>query len=98
MRLDESSAAFDTAVAMRKTHHLDDAEGTPMFAASLQGLSLGAALSDIGTRIAGFTVLSGVAPGSRVTLSAGDFDTLCQPAPGIETHEILRPLGLSPLQ
>ena len=98
LALDDSSDAFDRAVAARKTQHPDQPDHGPMFARSLQGLSLGDTVSPAGELVASFTVLSGPAPGCRVTLSTGDFDTLCTPAPGVRSHEILRPLSLSPLQ
>lgn len=98
LRLETSSGTFDHAVAMRKTRHSDQPADSPMFAQGLHGLSLGSLLSTAGEPVAGFTVLSGPEPGKKVTLSSGDFETLCTPQPGIDSHEVLRPLSLSPLQ
>ena len=98
MALDQSSPAFDHAVAARKTHHPDQTAGTAMFADTFHALSLGASVSNLGDCMAAFSVLSGTAPGTRVTLSAGAPEGLCAPADGIASHELLRPLSLSPLK
>jgi hypothetical protein len=98
MALDQASPAFEVAVAARNSHHADQAPDVPMFAPGFQGLSLGDAVSGAGDLVAAFTVISGVQPGTRVTLSAGTPEALCGLQPGIHSHEILRPLSLSPLQ
>lgn len=98
MALDKSSEAFDLAIANRTSQYADQTPDDPMFSSDLQGLSLGSDLSGAGALVAGFTVLSGPEPGARVTLSSGAFETLCNPQPGIRSHEILRPLTLSPLK
>ena len=98
MTLDQSSPAFDQAIEARKTNHTDQMAGTAMFADTFHALSLGASVSDAGDCIAAFTVLSGTAPGTRVTLNHGAPEVLCAPADGIRSHELLRPLSLSPLK
>ncbi|WP_425053453.1 NIPSNAP family protein [Psychromarinibacter sp. S121] len=97
MLLERSSPSFDDVIASRRNSHPNEAQSAPMFANRLNGLSYsGSALS--GDALAGFRVVSGTAPGSHVTLTANDFNTLTAPEDGVFYHEILRPLGFSPLR
>jgi len=68
-----------------------------MFAPGLHGLTISANPVP-GDHIAAFRVLSGPAPGTRVTLSEGPFEALTAGNDGVLTHELLRPLSLSPLR
>lgn len=98
LRLDEGSDTLSRVVERRKTAHPDQTSDAPMFARGLHALSLGENIHEAGECLGAFTVLSGPAPGTRVTLATGSFERLCTPAPGIVSHEFLRPLHLSPLQ
>lgn len=97
LALEASSPAFDAAVAARRKVHANDAAGSAMFSSGLHGLTLSTG-PVTGDAIARFCVLSGAAPGTQVTLTSGPFDTLAEGNDGTLSHEILRPLSLSPLR
>jgi hypothetical protein len=97
LTLTRSSPGFDTAVANRKAHHPNQQVGSATYASGLHGLTIADSPAP-GERIASFTVASGPAPGQCVTLTRGAFDNLLQGNAGADTHEILRPLAVSPLR
>ena len=84
-------------IAARRNRHDNQPAGSAMFAAGLHGLSFSAGPLP-GAPLAAFRVLSGEAPGTHVTLQAGDFDALTADTGGLAAHELLRPLSLSPLR
>lgn len=96
LALDTGSPAFDAAVAARTANHGDQPPGSAMFAPGLMALTCGAPTP--GDLVAAFTVLSGEMPGARVALSSGPFEALTAGTAGADSHEILRPLSLSPLK
>lgn len=98
MHLEQSSRAFDAAIATRKDRHENEAKGSAMFAPSLMALTISQNPIVSGNLVAAFRVVSGVEPGRAVTLNSGEFATLVQGNSGAQTHEILRPLSLSPLR
>lgn len=97
MSLDQASDVFEEVVAGRKAHHENQASDTPMFSPSLHSLTIGQGRGSRSQMIASFKVLSGPEPGQTITLCSGDFDELTQGASGAASHEILRPLSVSPL-
>lgn len=98
MTLVESSPAFGQVISARKTHHANQAVGSPMFADALQGLTVSDHAPDRSGLIAGFRVLSGTNPGSHVALHGGSFDALTRMTDGADSHALLRPLTFSPLR
>ncbi len=97
MALHASSPAFDAVVNARRAPHPNQSAASAMFAPELHGLTI-SSNPVAGDHLAAFRVLSGPQPGSHVTLSAGTFEALAAGNDGALTHEILRPLTLSPLR
>ncbi len=97
MALEQTSPALDAVIAGRRRSHASETPDTPMFAPGLMALGLSRKAPDVGRAAAGFRVLSGEAPGSRVTLAPLDMDRLERDGAGLDRHTILRPLGFSPL-
>ena len=97
MALERGSDAVEQVIAARRNRHDNQPAGSAMFAAGLHGLSFSAGPLP-GAPLAAFRVLSGEAPGTHVTLQAGDFDALTADTGGLAAHELLRPLSLSPLR
>lgn len=97
LALERSSVAFDAAVANRRARHPNQCAETPMFGDGLHSLTM-SSRAITGDVIAAFRIVSGAMPGGHVTLAAGN--TGAQPSfeDGIATHELLRPLSLSPLR
>lgn len=98
MTLQQGSESFDAAVVARKTHHRNQPKDSAMFAASLMALTIADEPIANGDLVAVFRVQSGCNPGQAVCLSSGDYATLLHGNAGAATHEILRPLNLSPLR
>lgn len=97
--LQECAPAFQAAVAARKTAHKNQADSDAMFATSLHAMAIAdRPLEGSDETLASFKVASGPNPGQFLRLSSGDFGALLTGALGSETHEILRPLSLSPLR
>lgn len=98
MQLERSSEDFDAVVAARTSHHDNQPADTPMFAPTFHGLTHSAASGARGGHVAQFRVVSGSAPGTFVTLSSGAADEILVGSAGAISHELLRPLTLSPLR
>lgn len=98
MRLVHSSDAFDTVIAGRRDVRENQHADTPMFETALQGLSFSDDGAEHGKTLAQFRVATGCAPGTFVTLSAGSLDELLTATEHAASHELLRPLTLSPLR
>lgn len=97
MTLTRGSAALDEVIAARKSVQPNQGADTPMFADRLNALTV----TDTGTTgdcLAAFRVLTGDRPGTHITLTAGDFDSLTTGTVGALSHQILRPMTLSPLR
>ncbi|WP_229738104.1 NIPSNAP family protein [Sinisalibacter lacisalsi] len=97
LALEASSPGFDAVVAERRTLHPNQPAASAMFAQGVHALTISANPVP-GDRVAAFRVLSGEVPGARVTLSEGAFEALASSNDGVLTHELLRPLSLSPLR
>lgn len=91
------TADFQTALDNRKAHHPNQPKDSAMFTANLFGLAIGGSVAPSDTEIARLGVVSGDNLGQEIALSRGPFETLLNAGKGAETHEILRPLSLSPL-
>lgn len=98
MHLERSSEDFDAVVASRKSTHDNQSADAPRFSASFHGLTVSASSGARGGHLAQFRVVSGAAPGSFVTLSAGAADEILVGSAGAMSHELMRPLSLSPLR
>lgn len=98
MRLARSSVALDLVVAARRSPHRNQTADTPMFGEAIQGLTFSSTSGDRGGHLAQFRVVSGTAPGTFVTLSAGMADELLAGTASAASHELLRPLTFSPLR
>lgn len=98
MRLVRSSETFDAVIAGRRGTQSNQADDAPMFAPALQGLTFSDDPDVQGETLAQFRVATGHAPGTYVTLSAGALDDLLTGTERATSHELLRPLTLSPLR
>lgn len=97
MRLVQSSDTFDAVIAGRRNQHPNQPAETPMFAPGLHGLTYSDQPEVPGETLAQFRVATGHAPGTYVTLSAGSPEQLLTGTERATSHELLRPLTLSPL-
>lgn len=98
MHLVQSSDDFDAVIAHRCDPHDNQAADTPMFGPGLHGLTFSHVPEVHGETLAQFRVASGQAPGPFVTLSRGSLDDLLTGTERAASHELLRPLTLSPLR
>ena len=88
---------FQMALDNRKAHHPNQPKDSAMFNANLYSLMIGGNIAPSDTEIARLAVVSGSDLGQEIVLSRGPFDTLLNTCNGAETHEVLRPISLSPL-
>ena len=98
MRLVRSSDPFDTVIAQRLDAQSNQAADAPMFSPALQGLTFSDDPEVHGETLAQFRVATGHSPGTFVTLSAGSPGDLLTGTERAKSHELLRPLTLSPLR
>ena len=94
MRCDFASPELTAAVENRNAHHPNDPEG-PLFADSLLALTFG---QPGPASIGKWTVQSGRNVGQTVSLHRVDPASPFREASGAQSHELLRPMALSPLR
>lgn len=97
MALEHSSAALDAVIASRRQAHPNDEAGSPMFAATLNSLSLSAMPLGGDGILGAFRIVSGDEPGRHVMLRTGSFDSLTADTNDLIAHALIRPLAFSPL-
>lgn len=94
---ERTAPAFDAAVAARRTERPVETADMPLFSTDCGALAFSAApLAEDGGAIAVFRVQSGESPGSVVTLWPARAGLHIAPGAAAR-HEIIRPLGFSPL-